>query len=68
MAAQVEQQRLEMVGAVGLDQHDDATGRKTVTVVSTSQFGAKFPEVQAADQGVVDAAVCAMLGRPIPAS
>ncbi|WP_436533984.1 serine hydrolase domain-containing protein [Actinoplanes sp. HUAS TT8] len=45
--------------------YTDATGRRTVTVVTISQFGTKFPEVQAADQKLVDAAVCTMLGRPI---
>lgn len=45
----------------------DATGRRTMTVVTTTQFGAKFPELQAADQQLIDAAVCVMLGRPVPA-
>jgi D-alanyl-D-alanine carboxypeptidase len=44
--------------------YTDAAGRRTVTVVTISQFGTKFPEVQEADQRVVDAAVCAMLGKP----
>jgi len=46
--------------------YTDASGRRTVTVVTLSQFGTKFAEVQAADQKVVDAAVCAMLGKPAP--
>lgn len=50
----------------GSQNYADATGRKTVTVVTTTQFGAKFPEVRDADERVVDAAVCTMLGRPIP--
>jgi D-alanyl-D-alanine carboxypeptidase len=52
----------------GSQNYTDATGHKTVTVVTTTQFGAKFPEVQDADARVVAAAVCTMLGRPIPAS
>ncbi|MBU2663726.1 beta-lactamase family protein [Actinoplanes bogorensis] len=52
----------------GSQNYTDSTGRRTMTVVSTTQFGAKFPEVAVADQAVVDAAVCVMLDRPIPAT
>jgi D-alanyl-D-alanine carboxypeptidase len=54
------------VPGFGSQNYTDAAGRRTVTVVTVSQFGTKFPEVQAADQKVVDAAVCAMLGKPAP--
>ncbi|MFI5911743.1 serine hydrolase domain-containing protein [Dactylosporangium sp. NPDC051541] len=47
----------------GSQNYTDATGRRTVTVVTTTQFGAKFPDLMAADQRMVDAAVCVMLGR-----
>ena len=50
----------------GSQNYTDDTGRRTVSVVTTTQFGAKSAEVQEADQRVVDAAVCTMLGRPIP--
>jgi D-alanyl-D-alanine carboxypeptidase len=51
----------------GSQNYTDATGRRTVTVVTATQFGSKFPGVQEADQRVVDAAVCTMLGKPVPA-
>jgi D-alanyl-D-alanine carboxypeptidase len=50
----------------GSQNYTDDTGRRMVSVVTTTQFGAKSDEVMAADQKVVDAAVCTMLGRPIP--
>jgi D-alanyl-D-alanine carboxypeptidase len=52
----------------GSQNYTDASGRRTVTVVTTTQFGAKFADILVTDQRVADAAVCAMLGRPIPAS
>jgi D-alanyl-D-alanine carboxypeptidase len=48
--------------------YTDATGRRSVTVISTSQFGTKFADVADAELKVVDAAVCTMLGEPIPAN
>jgi D-alanyl-D-alanine carboxypeptidase len=52
----------------GSQNYTDETGRRSVSVVTTTQFGAKSEAVMAADQRVVDAAVCTMLGRPIPVS
>jgi D-alanyl-D-alanine carboxypeptidase len=48
--------------------YTDASGRRSVTVISTSQFGTKFQAVADAELKVVDAAVCTMLGAPIPAN
>jgi hypothetical protein len=39
-----------------------------VSVITTTQFGLRAPELEAADQKVVDAAVCTMLGKPIAAN
>ncbi len=39
-----------------------------MSVVSTTQFGLRDPKLGAADQKVVDAAICAMLGKPVPAN
>lgn len=52
----------------GSQNYTDATGQKTVSVVTTTQFGAKTDAIAVADQRVVDAAVCTMLGKPIPAN
>jgi D-alanyl-D-alanine carboxypeptidase len=48
--------------------YTDNTGRRTVSVVSTTQFGLRDPQLGTADQNVVDAAICVMLGKPIPAN
>ena len=56
------------IGGYSSQNYTDDTGRRTVTVVTTTQFGAKTDAVMVADQRVVDAAVCTMLGHPIPAS
>jgi D-alanyl-D-alanine carboxypeptidase len=45
--------------------YTDTTGRRSVSVVSTTQFGLLDPKLRAADQKVVDAAVCTMLGKPV---
>jgi D-alanyl-D-alanine carboxypeptidase len=52
----------------GSQNYTDATGQKTVSVVTTTQFGAKTDAIAVADQRVVDAAVCTMLGKPILAN
>lgn len=46
--------------------YTDSVGRRTVSVVSTTQFGLRDPKLRAADQKVVDAAICVMLGKPVP--
>jgi len=48
--------------------YTDRAGRRTVSVVSTTQFGLLDPTLRAADQKVVDAAICVMLGKPVPAT
>jgi D-alanyl-D-alanine carboxypeptidase len=48
--------------------YTDSTGRRTGSVITTTQFGLRAPELEAADQKVVDAAVCTMLGKPIAAN
>ncbi|MFG3296847.1 serine hydrolase domain-containing protein [Streptomyces sp. NPDC048179] len=47
--------------------YTDATGRRSVSVVTTTLFGLRAEGVGAADQKVVDAAVCTMLGKSLPA-
>jgi D-alanyl-D-alanine carboxypeptidase len=43
----------------------DASGRRTVQIVTTSIFGVAAPQTAAAYQSLTNAAVCAMLGKPI---
>ncbi|MBB5907502.1 D-alanyl-D-alanine carboxypeptidase [Actinoalloteichus hymeniacidonis] len=45
----------------------DEAGTRSVTVVTTTQFGLLDPERQAANRAVVDGAICTMLGQPLPA-
>ncbi|MEV6622432.1 serine hydrolase domain-containing protein [Amycolatopsis sp. NPDC051106] len=47
--------------------YTDATGERAVSVVTTTLFGLHAPATGAADQKVVDAAICTMLGKPVPA-
>jgi len=47
--------------------YTDAAGERSVSVVTTTLFGLHAPATGAADQKVVDAAVCTMLGKPVPA-
>ncbi|MFD8723690.1 serine hydrolase domain-containing protein [Streptomyces sp. NPDC059629] len=47
--------------------YTDETGKRSVTVVATTLFGMRAEGVGAADQKVVDAAVCTMLGKSLPA-
>ncbi|WP_371779689.1 serine hydrolase domain-containing protein [Streptosporangium subroseum] len=44
----------------------DGTGRRTVSIFTTTIFGLADPKVGAADQALVNGAVCAMLDKPIP--
>lgn len=48
--------------------YTDETGRRSVTVVATTLFGMRAEGVAAADRKVVDAAICTMLGKPLPAN
>ncbi|ACU72374.1 Serine-type D-Ala-D-Ala carboxypeptidase [Catenulispora acidiphila DSM 44928] len=48
--------------------YTDITGTRTVEIVAPTIFGLAAPKTAAAYQSLTNAAVCAMLGRPIPAS
>ncbi|WP_406489192.1 serine hydrolase domain-containing protein [Streptomyces phaeochromogenes] len=48
--------------------YTDATGRRTVSVFTTTIFGIANPKAAAANQALVNAAVCTMLDKPIPAT
>ncbi|WP_328847082.1 serine hydrolase domain-containing protein [Streptomyces sp. NBC_00258] len=48
------------------EDYTDATGRRTVSVFTTTIFGIAKPETAAANQALVNAAVCTMLDKPIP--
>jgi len=51
------------------DNYTDESGRRTVSVLSTTHFGLVVsPEANAAEAELVDAAICAMLGKSIPNS
>ena len=49
------------------ENYTTADGTRSVTVVTTTLFGLHAPTLGAADQKVVDAAVCAMMDKPLPA-
>ena len=46
------------------ENYTDSTGTRTVAVFTATIFGIAEPTVAAADQAVVNAAVCTMLGKP----
>ncbi len=50
------------------ENYTDATGRRTVSVLTGTIFGLVPPKAGAANKALVDAAVCAMLGKPVPAT
>lgn len=50
------------------ENYTNADGTASVTVVTTTLFGLHAPTLGAADQKVVNAAVCTMLHKPIPTS
>jgi len=50
------------------EDYTDAAGRRTVSVFTATIFGLASPRAGAANQALVNAAVCAMLGKPIPAA
>ncbi|GLY95230.1 serine hydrolase domain-containing protein [Actinoplanes sp. NBRC 103695] len=49
------------------ENYTDAAGRRTVSVLTATIFGLASPAPRAANQALVNAAVCTMLGKPIPA-
>lgn len=48
--------------------YTDATGRRTVSVLTTTIFGLATPKAGAANRALVNAAVCAMIDKPTPAT
>jgi D-alanyl-D-alanine carboxypeptidase len=50
------------------EDYTDATGRRTVSVFTATIFGLATPQTGAADQALVNAAICTMLGKPIPSA
>ncbi|MDH6574612.1 serine hydrolase domain-containing protein [Kitasatospora sp. MAP5-34] len=50
------------------EDYTDSTGRRTVSVFTTTIFGLASPKTGAADQALVNAAVCTMLDKPIPST
>ena len=49
------------------ENYTDAAGRRTVSVLTATIFGLASPKAGAANQTLVNAAVCAMRKKPIPA-
>ena len=54
------------VGGYNSETYTDSTGRRTVDVLTSSIFALAVPKAGAANQALTDAAVCTMLGRPVP--
>ncbi len=50
------------------EDYTDSTGRRTASVFTATIFGLAPPKTGAADQALVNAAVCTMLDRPIPST
>jgi D-alanyl-D-alanine carboxypeptidase len=50
------------------EDYTDSTGRRTVSVFTSTIFGIADPTTSAADQAVINGAVCTMLDKPIPAT
>jgi D-alanyl-D-alanine carboxypeptidase len=51
------------------DNYTDETGRRTVAVLSSTQFGYRVaPDMEATQKKLVTGAICTMLGKPIPAA
>ena len=48
--------------------YTDSTGQRTASVIVTTIFGIATPRAAAATQTLINAAVCTMLGKPIPAA
>ncbi|WP_234540622.1 serine hydrolase domain-containing protein [Streptomyces shenzhenensis] len=49
------------------ENYTDATGRRTASVLTSTIFGLASPKAAAANQALVNAAVCTTLDKPIPA-
>ena len=48
------------------EDYTDASGRRTVSVFTTTIFGLTPPKTGAANKALVNAAVCTMLDKPVP--
>lgn len=55
-----------MVPSYSSEDYTDATGRRTVSVFTSTIFGLAEPEAGAAEQALVTAAVWTMLHQPVP--
>ncbi|MFD7506153.1 serine hydrolase domain-containing protein [Streptomyces sp. NPDC059850] len=47
--------------------YTDTSGRRSVAVLTTTNFGSKEAKAATANKALVDTAVCTMLGKPLPA-
>ena len=48
--------------------YTDSAGRRTASVIVTTIFGIALPKAAGATQTLINAAVCTMFGKPIPAA
>lgn len=48
--------------------YSDGTGRRSVTVLNSTNFGVQLPATAPANKALVDAAICTMLDKPLPAT
>lgn len=55
------------VGGYNSVTYTDDTGRRTVDVFTSTAFGLGAPKAGAANQALVNAAICTMLHKPVPA-
>jgi D-alanyl-D-alanine carboxypeptidase len=55
------------VGGYNSVTYTDSTGRRTVDVLTSTAYRLAVPETGAANQGLINAAVCTMLDKPVPA-
>ncbi|MGW2978632.1 serine hydrolase domain-containing protein [Streptomyces humidus] len=46
--------------------YTDGTGRRSVTVLNSTNFGVQLPAAATANKALVNAAACTMLGKPVP--
>jgi len=46
--------------------YTDRTGRRSVTVLNSTNFGVHLPAAVTANKALVNAAACTMLGKPLP--
>jgi len=56
------------VAGYSAENYTDATGQRTASILTTTIFGLTPPKARTANQALVDAAVCTMLGKPVPAT